>query len=69
MDEMHRGTLEAIAGMTDALLAQPAWGKDGAPHPHYKTKLGAVTHCARHEAFHAGQLALIRRLRGKSFLR
>ncbi|MBW7905110.1 MAG: DinB family protein [Phycisphaerae bacterium] len=69
MDEVHRETLEAVRGLSDALLAEPAWGKDGAPHPHYRDKLGAVSHCARHEAFHAGQLALIRRLRGKPFLR
>lgn len=69
MREVHAATLAAVRGMTDALLAEAAWGKDGAPHPHYKDKLGAVSHCARHEAFHAGQLAMIRRLRGKRFLR
>ena len=50
-------------------LARPASGKDGNPHQHYQTVRGAVTHCNRHEAFHAGQLALIRRLLGKPFLR
>lgn len=69
MDDVHRRTLDAVRGMSDALLAEPAYGKDGAPHPHYSTKLGAVTHCGRHEAFHAGQLATIRRLCGKGFLR
>ncbi len=62
-------TLEAVRGMSDALLAEPAYGKDGAPHPHYRDKRGAVSHCARHEAFHAGQLAMLRRLLGKPFLR
>ena len=51
------------------LQSEPAFGKDGAVHPHYTDKLGAVSHCARHEAFHAGQLATIRRLLGKPFLR
>jgi uncharacterized damage-inducible protein DinB len=69
MHDVHRQSLTAIAGMSQALLAEPAFGKDGAPHPHYTDKLGAVTHCARHEAFHAGQLAMIRRLLGKPFLR
>lgn len=69
MREVHVATLAAVRGMSDTLLAEPAWGKDGAPHPHYQDKRGAVSHCARHEAFHAGQLALIRRLRGKPFLR
>ncbi len=68
-DELHDRTLTAIGGMSDALLGEPAYGKDGAPHPHYRDKCGAVTHTARHEAFHAGQLALIRRLLGKTFLR
>ena len=69
MEEVHRKTLAAVRGMSDALLAEPAFGGDGKPHPHYKDKAGAVAHCNRHEAFHAGQLAMIRRLLGKSFLR
>lgn len=68
-DDVHAQTLAAVRGMSDQLLAEPAFGKDGAPHPHYRTKRGAVAHASRHEAFHAGQLAWIRRLRGKSFLR
>lgn len=69
MDEIHMKTLTAVRGMSEARLHEPAYGKEGAPHPHYKDKLGAVTHCFRHEAFHAGQIAIIRRLVGKSFLR
>jgi hypothetical protein len=69
MDQAHGQTLAAIRHMTDGQLAEPAFGKDGAVHPHYKDKRGAVSHCARHEAFHAGQLATIRRLLGKGFLR
>lgn len=70
MRQVHERTLAAIREMSDALLDEPAFGADGkSPHPHYKDKRGAVAHCNRHEAFHAGQLALIRRLLGKSFLR
>lgn len=69
MADVHARTLAAVRRMSDALLAEPCAGKDGAPHPHYADKRGAVSHCDRHEAFHAGQLALIRRLRGKAFLR
>ncbi len=69
MADTHSKTLAAVRGMSDELLAQSAFGKDGAIHPHYTDKLGAVSHCARHEAFHAGQLATIRRLLGKPFLR
>lgn len=69
MADVHKRTLEAVRGMSDELLAEPAYGKDGAPHPHYTDKRGAVGHADRHEAFHAGQLALLRRLIGKAFLR
>lgn len=69
MAQVHEKTLAAVRGMSDALLAEPAFGKDGARHPHYDTKLGAVSHTARHEAFHAGQIALLRRMVGLNFLR
>lgn len=69
MDATHGTVLTAIRGMSEAQLAEPCGGKDGAPHPHYKTKWGAIAHAARHEGFHAGQLAMLRRLMGKSFLR
>ncbi len=69
MDQMQTATLETVATLDDELLGEPAFGQDGATHPHYDTKLGAVSHIARHEAFHAGQLATIRRMLGKNFLR
>lgn len=69
MSGLHGKTLSAVRSMSDALLDEPAFGKDGAIHPHYKDKRGAVSHCVRHEAFHAGQISTIRRLCGKAFLR
>lgn len=69
MAEVHRAALAALPGVSEALLEEPCFAKDGAPHPHYKTKFGAVSHAERHEAFHAGQIAMIRRMRGKLFLR
>lgn len=69
MEEVHQQTLAAVSAVSDDFLRQPAFGKDGAVHPHYRDKLGAISHCDRHEAFHAGQLAMIRRLLGKPFLR
>lgn len=69
MKDVHARTLEAVRGMGDELLAEPCLGGDGKPHPHYRDKAGAVSHCSRHEAFHAGQIATIRRLLGKPFLR
>ncbi len=69
MAAVHEKTLAAVRSMSEALLAEPAYGKDGAIHPHYRDKAGAVCHCSRHEAFHAGQIASIRGLLGKPFLR
>lgn len=70
MATTQRQTLETVRAMSDELLAEPAYAADGkSPHPHYRDKRGAVSHCSRHEAFHAGQLAMIRRLLGKPFLR
>lgn len=70
MKTVHEQTLSAIQGMSDALLAEPAFAGDGKSlHPHYRDKAGVVAHCSRHEAFHAGQMAMIRRLLGKPFLR
>jgi len=69
MKDVHARTLEAVNGMSDELLAEPCFGGDGKPHPYYRDKAGAVAHCSRHEAFHAGQIATIRRILGKPFLR
>lgn len=66
----HGKAMAAIRGMSDSLLAEPCFAADGkTPHPHYTNKCGVVTHASRHEAFHAGQIATIRRLLGKPFLR
>ena len=69
MKEMQAAAEEAILGIDVSILGDPAYGKDGSKHPHYDTKAGAITHMIRHEAFHAGQLASLRRLLGKGFLR
>jgi hypothetical protein len=69
MDEVQTVVEKAVAGMSDAVLREPALAGDGSKHPHYDDKLGAVSHASRHEAFHAGQLSMIRRLLGKPFLR
>ena len=69
MGQMEAAVEETLRGLSDEFLAEPALGQDGAKHPHYDTKLGAMSHMIRHEAFHAGQLAMLRRQMGKSFLR
>ena len=69
MDEVQAHTEQAVAKMNDALLGEPLMGKDGQPHPMFDTTLGAIGHVSRHEAFHAGQIAMIRRTLGRPFLR
>ena len=69
MDGTHAQVLEAIRSMSEEQLAARCYGKDGTTHPHYTTNRGAIAHCSRHEGFHAGQIAMLRRLMGKSFLR
>lgn len=69
MADVHQRTVAVVRELSDEFLAKPAFGKDGAAHPHYKTVGQAIGHADRHEAFHAGQIALIRRLLGKPFLR
>ena len=69
MDDVHTRTLAAVRELSFEFLSMPAYGADGKPHPHYSTVQGAIGHVDRHEAFHAGQIALIRRLLGRNFLR
>lgn len=69
MAATHEIVLDAIRGMSEQQLDEPCYGKNGKLHPHYTTKRGAIDHCVRHEGFHAGQIAILRRLMGKSFLR
>ena len=66
LDRVHRQTLEEISILSDAELdEQPT----AAPHAAFSTKLGALIYCARHEALHAGQIGLLRRLLGYGSLR
>ena len=65
-DRIHSQTLELIRGMAETDLDAPAVGE---PHPYFTTKAGAIGIAAMHETFHAGQIALIRRLAGKAPLR
>lgn len=66
MDRVHAEALAAVRSLSDEQLLRPAPGK---PHPHFTDTTGLLTHAARHEAFHAGQLAWLRRLLGKPALR
>lgn len=65
-DRVHDDAIRLISGMKDAQLDEPA-GAD--PHPMFTDKAGAIGTAALHETFHAGQIAMIRRIFGKAPLR
>ena len=65
-DRMQKECLEMIRTIPVSELDKDTFGD---PHPMFTTKAGAISMLAMHECFHAGQIALIRRLRGKAPLR
>lgn len=65
-ESIQHESIEMIRGLSDSELeAKP--GVD--PHPHFSTKAGAINTAAMHETFHAGQIAMIRRMWGRAPLR
>jgi hypothetical protein len=65
-ERVHAEAVAAVAEMSEADLSSPAAGP---PHPLFTTREEAVATAVMHEAFHAGQLAMLRRLAGKGPLR
>ncbi|HKQ48856.1 MAG TPA: DinB family protein [Phycisphaerae bacterium] len=65
-DRIHQEAVELISGMSPDELDSPTTGE---PHPMFNTRAEAIGMAAMHESFHAGQIALIRRLAGKAPLR
>lgn len=65
-DRVHGDTVKLISGMKDADLESAVAGD---PHPFFKLKSGAIGMTAMHETFHAGQIAMTRRIFGKAPLR
>src|SRR5262249_61275317 len=59
-DRVHEQTLRELPNLADAELDSPLL----TPHRVAKTKLWALLWCAQHEAVHAGQIGLLRRLLG-----
>lgn len=59
---VHQQAMLELPAYTDADLDVPTLP----PHPIFDTKLGAVEWCSKHELMHAGQIVMLRRLRGKS---
>jgi uncharacterized damage-inducible protein DinB len=64
-DAVHQQSVDELASRSEAELDEPL----ADPHPRFKTKFGAVEFSALHEMVHAGQIAMLRRLMGKSPLR
>lgn len=65
-DDLQADCLSRIRQMTESDLNLPAYGD---PHPMFARRGEAVGMAIMHEAFHAGQIALTRRLFGKAALR
>ncbi len=64
LDRVHAQAISELSAYNDAQLDVPI-----DPHPAFDTKLKAVEFCSQHEMLHAGQIALLRRLIGRSPLR
>lgn len=65
-DGVQADCLARIRQMTESDIDLPAYGD---PHPMFAKRGEAVAMAVMHEAFHAGQIALTRRLFGKAALR
>lgn len=65
-DRIQAEAIELITTMPESDLNRPAGTE---PHPLFSTRQGAIATAALHETFHAGQIALLRRLAGKPPLR
>jgi hypothetical protein len=59
-DRVHEQVLRELRDLDDSELDKPLLK----PHSLAKTKLWALLWCAQHEAVHAGQIGLLRRLLG-----
>jgi hypothetical protein len=59
-DQVHRQVLHELPSLVEEELAAAPLK----PHPRFTTKLGGLFWCAQHELIHAGQIGLLRRLRG-----
>jgi hypothetical protein len=65
-ERMQQESLQLIRSVDEAALTQPTTGD---PHPMFSDRAGAMSMAAMHETFHAGQIAMIRRIAGKKPLR
>lgn len=65
-DRVQNDVIHRVSGMSESELDEQAGAE---PHPMLKYKAGAIAMAAMHETFHAGQIAMIRRIFGKAPLR
>jgi len=65
-DRIQEETIALMKSISPAELSAPT---NGDPHPMFENKGQCFAMVAMHEAFHAGQIALTRRIFGKSPLR
>jgi uncharacterized damage-inducible protein DinB len=66
LDSVHEQVLAELPALPDSVFDEPS---DTPPHPMFKSKQGAVIWSVQHEFIHIGQIALLRRLLGKEWLR
>lgn len=66
LERVHEQVLLELPTLPESVFTEPS---DTPPHPMFTTKLGAVLWSVQHEFIHIGQIALLRRLFGKEWLR
>lgn len=65
LSEIHAQSLHEVKALSADALRQPT----DMPYTAYPTRLGALLFCPIHEALHAGQIGMLRRLHGLPPLR
>ena len=65
-DRLQDEVIQLVSGMSESSLAESIFGEN---HPMFSTKEGAIGTAVMHDTFHAGQIAILRRLAGKAPLR
>lgn len=64
-DQVHALVAQSATTWTKEILESPA----NTPHPMFTTKAGSLRFSAKHEMLHVGQIGLLRRQMGCTFLR
>lgn len=64
LDRVRQQALRELAAVPDAELDLPPHK----PHPLFTTRFGALSWCSHHEMLHAGQIGLLRRQLGATWI-